>query len=169
MIIFVVTKLLAPQFFVSNVQTMRADVLFGLPYGELDRLSDLVVGVDSLPGSQSAEEAFLHGMCEAGQGAAQCSLATADYREKMWAMKSVQGLVGLLHLDQDSFAPKHANGQSYSGFNFTNIPEGISHAYSDRGPDGSLKRELIERSRALIQSYEAFCNGCVRSGLKGIR
>ena len=37
------------------------------------------------------------------------------------------------------------------------------------GPEGSLKSELIERSRALIQSYEAFCNGCVRSGLKGIR
>jgi hypothetical protein len=90
--------------------SMKAGARAGLSYSQLDQLSNMVVGVDSLPGSQSPEHAYMHGMCDAGMGSAQCALATSDYRQKLWDAKSVAGLAGLMHLDQDSFAPMHKGG-----------------------------------------------------------
>lgn len=145
--------------------SMHAGARSGLTYNQLDQLGGLVVEVDALPGSQSPEAAYMHGMCEAGMGATQCGLATFDYRERMWNAKSVEGLAGLMHLDQDSFAPKHAGGQSYSGFGLSNLGEAIGHGWSDRSPSSDVRMNLIERSRVLINNYDAFCAGCVRNSL----
>jgi hypothetical protein len=144
---------------------MKAGARAGLSYSQLDQLSNMVVGVDSLPGSQSPEYAYMHGMCEAGMGSAQCALATSDYRQKLWDAKSVSGLAGLMHLDQDSFAPMHKGGQSYSGFGWSNMGDALAHGWSDRSPSGDVRLMLIERSRGLINSYDSNCGGCIRRGL----
>lgn len=137
----------------------------GLTYDQIERLGNFVVGVDFLPNSQSPDHAFMHSMCPGGMGAAQCDLVTTDYRERMWSVKSIDGLARLLHLDQDSFAPMHRGGQSYSGF--ANTWEAIKHGWSDTMPPTDVRMQLIERSRALIRSYDAYCGGCVKNGLKG--
>ena len=146
---------------------MHAGAREGLTYQEAERLGDLVVGVDLVPGSQSPEMAFMHAMCTAGMGAAQCGLATTEYREQMWAKKSVDGLAGLLHLDQDSFAPKHAGGQSYSGFGWSNKWDALAHGWSDRMPSSDVRMQLTDRSRTLIRNYDVYCGGCVKKGLGG--
>jgi hypothetical protein len=55
--------------------------------------------------SQDVEHSHMHGMCAGGASTALCDLKVADFREKLWNMKSMAGLAGLLHLYQDSFAP----------------------------------------------------------------
>jgi hypothetical protein len=144
--------------------TMLGGYHAGLEYGQLDKLSNLVVDVDSLPDSQTPGMSHMHGMCEGGMGAAQCALNTSDYRNKMWNEKSPAGLAGLLHLDQDSFAPKHAGGQSYSGFK--TVGEALSHGWSDRAPSNDTRMMLIERTRQLINNYNTNCNGCIKNGLR---
>lgn len=109
----------------------------------------------------------MHAMCAAGMGTTQCGLATSDYRKRMWAMKSVDGLAGLLHLDQDSFAPKHVGGQSYSGFGWSNKWEAFAHGWSNRMPLSDVRMQLIDRSRTLIGNYDAYCGGCIKKGLGG--
>jgi hypothetical protein len=138
----------------------------GLTYGEIEQFGEMVRGVDALPGSQDPEMSRMHGMCMAGESPGDCGRITARYIDNLWEEKSVDALAKLVHLDQDSYAPKHAGGQPYSGFGLSNLGEAVAHGWSDRMPDSSVSDMLIRRTQTLIRDYNEYCGGCVKSGLK---
>jgi hypothetical protein len=95
--------------------------------------------------SQNVEHSHMHGMCAGGSSATLCDLKIADYREKLWNMKSMAGLAGLLHLYQDSFAPGHANLQPYNG------SVDWQHIKGDRSPPPALANQIVRGSAAHTQ------------------
>jgi len=143
----------------------RADL--GLTYSEVERFGEMIRDVDSLPGSQSPEMSRMHAMCSAGTGSAECGLVTSRYIERQWEARSIDGLAGLVHLDQDSSAPMHRGGQSYSGFGLSNAGEALDHFWSDRMPDAATRAMLINRTTTLIRNYNDYCGGCVKNALSG--
>jgi hypothetical protein len=141
---------------------VRADL--GLTYDEAERFGKVVVDVDI--GTQAPEQAYMHSMCTAAASSAECGRAIARYTDRLWEDKSVDSLAKLIHLEQDAYAPRHAGGQSYGGFGLANMGEAISHAWSDRMPEGAAYDQLVNRTRTLIRNYNDNCAGCVKSGLR---
>jgi hypothetical protein len=105
--------------------------------GDARALGQLVSDVDKLndngtlgsvlnADSQQPDHAYMHSMCQAGGAAAACVSATADFIEKSFAMKSMQGLAQVLHAEQDYLAPGHQMKQ-YDG------SVGVGHIVRDIG------------------------------------
>jgi RHS repeat-associated protein len=142
--------------------TYRAARMAGLNLLASDLLSGATVMIDfqgpSLGGSigiefasQDVEHSHMHAMCAGGSSAALCDLKIADYREKLWEMKSMAGLAGLLHLYQDSFAPGHANLHPYNG------SVDWQHIQGDRSPPPALASQIVRGSAEIIKNYLNNC------------
>lgn len=101
--------------------------------------------------AQDVEHSHMHAMCAGGSSAALCDLNIADYRERMWNMKSMAGLAGLLHLYQDSFAAGHANLQPYNG------SVDWAHIKGDMSPTPVLTNQIIRGSAEIIKNYMNYC------------
>jgi hypothetical protein len=132
--------------------------------GDARALGQLVSDVDKLndngtlgsvlnADSQQPDHAYMHSMCQAGGAAAACVSATADFIEKSFAMKSMQGLAQVLHAEQDYLAPGHQMKQ-YDG------SVGVGHIVSDANP-GALRPVLVRNTTATIIEYNNRCDGCI--------
>lgn len=141
--------------------TYRASRMAGLNPLASDLLSGATVMVDFQGprfggdlgiefSAQDVEHSHMHAMCAGSSSAALCDLKITDYRERMWNMKSMAGLAGLLHLYQDSFAPGHANQQPYNG------SIGWDHIKGDMSPPPALANQIIQGSAEIIKNYMSY-------------
>lgn len=142
--------------------TYRASRMAGLSPLASDFLSGATVMVDFQGprfggdlgiefAAQDAEYSHMHAMCAGGSSPALCDLRIADYRERMWNMKSVAGLAGLLHLYQDSFALGHVDLQPYNG------SVDWAHIRGDMSPPPALAGQIIRGSAEIIKNYMNYC------------
>jgi RHS repeat-associated protein len=145
---------------VHKILTMESARAAGLGLQESDLLSAMAVTVDWQDGSQSVPKAYVHSMCSAGTSSTQCDLQMADYREKLWNMKSGPAAAALIHHIQDSYAPMHQGGQVYSGLPVFSL-EALQHAWSDRMPDPATRKIVIQHGTDVIRAYNLNCNGCL--------
>lgn len=136
----------------------------GMSRDAAQELGSLVVEVDKLnddgsigsifnADSQNVQHSYMHSMCAQGNSLPQCVAAVADYIEKSFEMKSLQGLAQVLHAEQDYLSPGHQM-KTYNGH------VGLVHLVGDALP-GKLRPVLINNTKATIIEYDNRCGGCI--------
>ncbi|WP_418128016.1 DUF637 domain-containing protein [Variovorax sp. KK3] len=155
--------------YLANVHkslSWRASRFAGLSMLESDLLSAAVVLVDFQGphvgtngitfDAQDVAHSHMHAMCAQGSPRELCVQRIEDYKQKLWNMKSIAGLAGLLHLYQDGFAEGHADLHIYDG------KVDLEHIKGDMTPPQDLARRIIDGSAKLIKDYSSYCQ-CITS------
>jgi RHS repeat-associated protein len=111
-----------------------------------------VAGVDFLPHSQDAENAYWHAMSDGTHG--QTSAAAETLYNKYVAENSsagtLQGLAQALHAVQDSVASGHVGFQPWNGGNWPFGQPSAPHIYGDFSPSQSVMDSAVAKSREIL-------------------
>jgi RHS repeat-associated protein len=134
----------------------RADAkALGQLVSDIDKLNDdgtlsSVFSADS----QRVDHAHMHSMCAAGSGGVPaCVSVAAEYIERSFEMKSMQGLAQILHLEQDYLSRGHQMAE-YDG------SVGLRHFLRDADP-ATRWPALVRNTTNTIIEYDNRCGGCI--------
>jgi len=148
---------------VHRSPTLEAMAGSDIKWQQQTDLANAVSDVDWLPGASNGDRAYMHGMCQVVQSASVCQSRIQEYQDSLWEQKSLQGLAGLLHLLQDSYAPGHIGRQEWDGSYANDIPGTLKHLWGDGMPPQVTRDMIVDDSRQLIMGYDQYCGGCIRN------
>jgi RHS repeat-associated protein len=136
----------------------------GLDEDQAKELSNKVVGIDSLPGSQDPDASFMHGMRAPGTDDADAAREIDLYKSRLWDLGSIDGLAGLLHEMQDSYSPAHEGMQEWRGMSGETSYNLLIHGAEDTfGMNARLFNNMVNQGTRLITDYDQHCDGCIKN------
>ena len=105
----------------------------------------------------------MHAMREPRQEMDEFNAATARYESSMYGLASIDGLAGILHMQQDSYAGGHQGGQFWYGMlgGLMRPPASAEHFWRDMEIDQRTTDAVVRQGTRTILDYQSRCGGCI--------
>lgn len=139
--------------------TTEAAIAAGFGQDFANSISNLTVGVDSLPGSQDPANAAWHGMANGDESPED---AEKDYEQYLQANMNLamqdcdeNALARVLHAVEDSFSPAHRGFQTWNGFSQTSDWDLFIHGLEDTFANPGTYNSTVNAAANIMERYKS--------------